>query len=142
MPPCQSRSLHAQRSITFSFLSQDEPQLDAARELAGVDGRLGLLLLEHILAVLVEVERLLSPPLLHQQDHQAAQCVFIGQVLLQGGEEQLLGQAHPLVFQVEINQLEERAVPRSVDRVPPALCPFSRYVVLEKLAPGEGIRLL
>jgi hypothetical protein len=115
---------------------------DAPRKLAGVDGGLSLLLLEHILGVLVELERLLPPLLLHQQDHQVAQGVFVCRVLLQRGEEQPLGQAHLLVFEVEVHQLEEDALPRSVDRVPPALRPLAIQVVLEKLAPGEGIRLL
>jgi hypothetical protein len=115
---------------------------DAAREFSGVDSRLGLLLLEYILAVLVEVERLLPPPLFHQQDHQAAQGVFVGRVLLQGSEEQFLGSAHLPVFEGEVDQLEEGALPRSAQRVPPTLRPRSIQVVLEKLAPGEGIRLL
>ena len=33
-------------------------------------------------------------------------------------------------------------MPRAVDRVPPWLRPLGIQVVLEKLAPGEGIRLL
>src|SRR5258706_14774090 len=65
IPPRQGRSLHPYRGVKISALSQDHPLPDAARELSGVDSRLGLLLLEHILAVLVEVERLLPPPLLH-----------------------------------------------------------------------------
>jgi hypothetical protein len=108
----------------------------------GVDGRLGLLLLEHVLGVLVELERLLPPLLLHQHDHQAALSVLVGRVLLQSGEEQLLGQADQLVFEVEVDQLEEHAVPRAVDSVPSWLCPRSIQVVLEELAPGEGTRFL
>src|SRR5438270_6847409 len=135
--PCSPRD-----TVTLSPLPQDQPLPDAAREFAGVDGGLRLLLLEHVLGVLVELERLLPPLLLHQQDHQARQRVFVGRVLLQGGEEQLLGQAHALVFEVELDQLEEDAVPRAVDRVPPWLRPLGIQVVLEKLAPGEGIRLL
>ena len=88
------------------------------------------------------MERLLPPLLLHQQDHQAAQGIFVCRVLLQGGEEQFLGQAHLLIVEVEVHQLEEDALPRSVDRVPPTLRPLAIHVVLEKLAPGEGIRLL
>jgi hypothetical protein len=68
------------------------------RQLAGVDGRFGLLLVEHVLGVLVELEGLLTPLLLYQQDHQAAQGVLVGRILLQGRKEQLLGQACPLVL--------------------------------------------
>src|SRR6266566_1505534 len=140
--PHQGQRLYPHGSVTLSPLPQDHPLPDASRELAGIDGGRGLLLLEHILGVLVEMERLLSPLLLHQQDHQAAQGIFVGRILLQRGEEQLLGQAHPLVLEVEVDQLEEHAVPCAVNRAPPALRPFSVQVVLEKLAPGEGMRLL
>src|SRR5260221_9495252 len=140
--PHQDQSLHPHGSVTLSPLTQDQPLLDASRELAGIDGGLGLLLLEHILGVLVELERLLSPLLLHQQDHQAAQGVLVGRVLLQRGEEQLLRRAHLLVIEVEIDQLEEHTVPRAVDRVPSWLCPRSIQVVFEKLAPGKSIGIL
>src|SRR5437868_6461320 len=67
--PHPEQCLHPHRMVTFSTLPQDQPLPDASCELAGVDGGLGLLLLEHILSVLVELERLLPPLLLHQQDH-------------------------------------------------------------------------
>ena len=94
-PPRRSRSLRALRSIAYSPISQDEPQPDAARELAGVDGRLSLLLAGGRPRC---TGRGGAPPVsspLHQQDHQAAQGIFIGRVLLQGCEEQLLGEAKP-----------------------------------------------
>ncbi len=140
--PRREQRLHPHRSVTLPALSQDQPLPDALRQLAGVDGGLLLLFLEHIFGVLVELERLLSPLPLHQQDHQAAESVFVGRVLLQRGEEQLLGQAHLPVPEVEVDQLEEHAVPRAVNRVPPRLCPFSVQVVFEKFAPCEGVRLL
>jgi hypothetical protein len=142
IPPLQGRSLLHRRSVTISSIAQDHPLPDTPPELAGIDGRLGLLLPQHVLAVQVEVERLLPPPLLNQQDHQSAQGVFISRILLDGGEEQLLGHALALVLEVKIYQLEEDATPRPVDRAPPSLGPFSIGVVLKKLAPGEGMRLL
>src|SRR5689334_18377616 len=57
--PRQQQRLRPHGSVTLSPLPQDQPLPDASRELAGIDGGLGLLLLEHILGVLVELERLL-----------------------------------------------------------------------------------
>ena len=138
----QEQRLHPHRCVTLSTLPQDQPLPDASCEFTGIVGGLRLLLPEHVLGVLVEVERLLPPPLLHQQDHQAAEGVLVGRVLLQRGEEQLLGQAHTLAPEGEVDQLEEHALPRAVDGVPSWLCPRSVAVVLEKLAPGESVRLL
>ncbi len=87
IPPCQGRSLYPYRSVTISAIAQDHPLPDASYKLSRIDGRFPLLLLQHILSVLVEVERLLSPLLLNQQDHQAAQGVFVGRILLKCSEE-------------------------------------------------------
>ena len=91
--PHRRQRLQPRRGVTVSPFAQDEALPDASRELAGVDGRLSQLLVEHVLGVLVELEGLLPPLLLYQQDHQAAQGVLFGWILLQRSEEQLLGQA-------------------------------------------------
>src|SRR6266700_2213733 len=80
--PHREQRLYPHGTVTLPPLPQDEPLPDAARELAGINGGLGLLLLEHVLGILVELERLLSPLLLHQQNHQAAQGIFVSRVLL------------------------------------------------------------
>jgi hypothetical protein len=85
--PYHEQYLVSHRSVTLSPLSQNEPLPDASHEFAGIDGGLSLLLVEHILGVLVELEGLLPPLLLYQQEHQAAQGVLIGRILLQRGEE-------------------------------------------------------
>ena len=124
------------------MLPQDQSLADATGEFPRVDRWLRLLLLQHVLGVLVEVEGLLPSLLLHQQDHQAAQGVFVCWLLFQGRVEQLLGLTRPPVPDVQVDQLEERAVPRPAERVAPRSHPLGVQVVLEEGARGERERLL